>query len=161
MFTKQSLALLFCTPGYRHSPPHFHLCGSHSVCNQRKLPTRGGDAGCRCSRAHCAQDELSTDQDLLRGLTPPTTPALLAWTLCKYLEQTLLWVFILLSIHAIWKYFPLYKLAIGLQWYALNLDIFENSVSGFFLYYQWICNRCSSRVHLILQCTNLFVFLIV
>lgn len=94
MFTKRSLALLFCTPGYRHNPPHFHLYGSRSVCNQRKLPTRGGDAGCRCSRAHCAQDELSTDQDLLRGRTPPTTPSLLAWTLCKYLEQTLLWVFI-------------------------------------------------------------------
>lgn len=90
MSTKQSVALLFCTPGYRHNPPNFHLCGSRSVCNQRKLPTRGADAGCRCSRAHCSQDELSTVQDIMRELTPPTTSALLAWTLCKYPKQTLL-----------------------------------------------------------------------
>lgn len=31
----------------------------------------------------------------------------------------------------------------------------------FFLYYQWICDRCRSCVHLILRCTNLFVLLIV
>lgn len=65
------------TPGYRHHPPHLHLCGSHSIRDQRKLPRGGGDGGCRCSRAHRAQHELWTDQDLLRPLTPPTTPTVL------------------------------------------------------------------------------------
>lgn len=68
---------LLC-PGNRNNSPYFHLYGSGSVCNQRKLPARRGDAGYRCGRAHCAQDELSTDQNFMRELTP----AVLAKTLC-------------------------------------------------------------------------------
>lgn len=162
LLTKQGVALLFCTPGYRHSPPHFHLCGSRSVCNQRKLPTRGGDAGCRCSRAHCAQDELSTDQDIMRGLTPPTTPALLAWMLCKYLEQTLLWVFITIVNKCRLKVFsPIqtgYRSWMMLYEFAVNVDIIENTVSVFFCFYQLICNQCCACLHLTPQCTDLLVF---
>lgn len=54
--------------GNRNNPPHFHLCGSGCVCNQRKLQTGGGHAGYRCSRAHCAQDELTKDQNILSRL---------------------------------------------------------------------------------------------
>ena len=130
--TKQSVASLFCTPGYRHSPPHFHLCGSHSVCNQRELPTRGGDAGCRCSWAHCAKDELSTHQDIMRGLTPPITPALLARTLCKYPEQTLQWLFMTVINKCSLKVSFPYKgwtvlVTDAAIWHCVNMDITENS----------------------------------
>lgn len=134
MFTKQRLALLFCTPGYRHSTPHFHLCGSRSICNQRKLPTRGGDAGFRCSWAHCAQDELSTNQDLLRGRTPPTTPALLTWTLCKYLEQTI--TFQKSCQYMLFENMPLVQTGHGSSAVMpLNVDVTKNSVSVFSFYY--------------------------
>lgn len=135
--TKQSVASLFCIPGYRHSPPHFHLCGSRSVCNQRKLPTRGGDAGCRCSWAHCAQDELSTDPDIMRGLTPPTTPALLAWTLCKYPEQSLLWLFFTtVTMCRLKVFFPYEDWTVMVNdaaaWGCINIHVTENSVSLIF-----------------------------
>lgn len=75
-------------PGYRHSPPHLHLRGSSSVPHQRELPATGGDAGCRSSQPHWDQNELSTEQNIMRGLTPPTTPALLSLEPSSYHKWT-------------------------------------------------------------------------
>lgn len=67
----------------------------------------------------------------------------------------------LLSIGAVWKYFPSYILDIGFEWsvmlpykVALIMDVIENSAFVFSLYYQWICNQCCACVNLILQRTD-------
>ena len=84
-------------------------------------------------------DELPTDQDIMRGHTAPTPPALLARTLCKYSTDFTMTCHNCCQEVLLKKYLPLYRFDLGLEWsmmlpyeVAVNMDIIENSVSIFF-----------------------------